>query len=622
MTPMTADLRVEVHDAISWLESKVSALSAVDVALLLLGAALVTWVWLAIRALTRLGPIQVVTLTHDDPDASKPDVTALTALLRERLATNGLSAGAATVPGGSPSADLISAIAKSDIPQVGWIAKLLDALPRPRVPTYTLEATLLRVAPKRGKTTSPVPRLRYWLEVQGSGGTPLLSTVEAVTDALAVERAAAEIIAHISTDAVHVYAPWARWHHVDAVMAYMKGLDLLDRGAKRRAGARREFRRAAAGELTNVLARLQVANIDESRVAQVGPESARVAAQAEVLRTYLDLGMVHTAIVEPRYRGAVLAAMLASSLADRAEAAAKAMAQAEADGNAAALARAEADRDDVAADNARVAEILREPGTADVVGLLQRLARRETSAAYALLRPWYVLLARQRLRYQHELRGAERSRLAETIRISRHCLAARRRPTRLRPAEMLLRSLSIRFWHLGARRSSCGWQAFYNGACFCAILAAGMGESEYARHRSRVLRKRAHAYLTVAFEEAGTLFPATWMVAADPDLATLRAAGHREDPSWKLLLERIKGTPAAQRGYPASPWLHPRVRGVAWASVAAVVALAIKHAVLDAHPDTTGRWLLVVAGTFAVLAFLLYRAARSWSEATFDGPPG
>lgn len=588
MTLVMADIRTGVHDAVHSVEDLVSRLTALDLALLVLVAAVVTWVWLALRALTHLGPIQVVTITHDDKD-SAPDVEALTALMREQLAENGLSAGASTVPGGAPTGDVISAIAKSDIPQVGWVAKLLDALPRPQVPTYTLSATMLRV-PTLDNPRQRLPRLRFWLEAQG-GGAPLHRTVDAKSSEHAVTCAVAEILAHISTNTPHVFAPWARWRDVQALKAYMKGTVAL--GAKRYAVARRRFADAATLEPTNILPRLQMANIDELDAAMVADKERRVVAQAQVLRAYLDLAMEHTELVEPRYRAGVLAAMLRPAVADVSDATVR-----------------------------RVAAILVLPATgrerADVVRTMKRLGLRESGATFALLRVWYVLLSRQRLRYQHELRGDDRRELLQTVRISRHCMAARRGADDPWWATMPLRSASIRFVQLGLLRGFCGWQAYYNAGCFYSLVA---GQTVAGAPQEITLRKRAHRLLLRAVEESGGRLRMAWMIDQDPDLATLRA--HSGDAGWLLLVERADGTRnRIKEGYPASAWLYPRGRGVLWGLAGIVAGTWLLTLIARSVPNGVSGWALALTAVALLPTVLLYRAVHAYREVDFDGPPG
>jgi hypothetical protein len=153
-------IRDFAQDVAGGLEDFFGRLSAVDWILIGLAMLLVIWIVLSLRATTRIGPITVEALTYDGED--KIPVQALTARLRETLARVGFSTPMA-VPAGAPQADLIAAVEASGAPQAAFMAKLLQAMPRPRPPEYTISGVLAGVEPgprnRRGPATShPNPR--------------------------------------------------------------------------------------------------------------------------------------------------------------------------------------------------------------------------------------------------------------------------------------------------------------------------------------------------------------------------------------------------------------------------------------------------------------------------------
>ncbi|MCW2995116.1 MAG: hypothetical protein JWQ18_2611 [Conexibacter sp.] len=607
------DLHTGVHGVLSDVSDRIGRLSALDAALLVVAAAVLTWAVLVLEAVTQVGPVEIATFTHDDAGTAAPQVEALTSLLRERLAHSGLSPAPA-VPGGAPKTDLISAVAASDVPQVAWVAALMNALPRPQVTRYTVRTTIVRV-PGTRDTPVRAPRLRYWLQAEG-GGTPHFSTVTAASDAKAVDRAVAEIFAHISTDAIHVFPAWARWYDIDGLMAYLKGLRLLDRNEVVR--ARAQFARAEALEPTNALPRLQVANLEELGAPKLDEVRDQIAQRASALRRYLDLGLERSELVEPRYRGGVLAAMLASTL------------------------RQTPPRLYDQAPIARMLGITRLPQdrpedvTRKLVFTLEQLAARESSATLALLRRWYVAVARQRVRYRYEPRGDERGRLLQTVRISRHCMAVR---TSISGPDLWLRRLSLRVYHLWLRRIWCGWQAFYNAGCFYAVIAARASSTKgFDDAHARRMRRRAYRCLNRALEESGGRLPVEWMSEDDPDLAGLRPVLGPEDetrraadPEWWLLLRRARRGSADESapppdtvvavGFPARPWVFQRALAIASNVLAACVLAGVVVWLADVKPAV---WAIATVGAAAatVVWIMIRRGDRAFREVRFDGTPG
>ena len=81
-------LQKAARDAVEWIETAATSLSATHWVLVAVAAGAVAWVVTNVRALTRLGPIELQALEHDT--AANVPVKALTATFREALARTGL----------------------------------------------------------------------------------------------------------------------------------------------------------------------------------------------------------------------------------------------------------------------------------------------------------------------------------------------------------------------------------------------------------------------------------------------------------------------------------------------------------------------------------------------------
>jgi hypothetical protein len=441
------------HDVIDGIASWVSSFSAIDfvLAAAILWAAY--WIWSTLRAATRLGPVEVATLDHDEAQA--PDVNALTGLLRERLATAGLLPPP-EVPAGSPQTDLIAAVEASGHPQAPLVARALELVPHPpRSPEYKLNGTILG-----GNGNGSTAGLRYWLQPKHTGRS-LLQTVTETSSEEAVRRAASHIFLEISRDAVHVFPQWAQWSRWEAVREYVDGIE--DRVAEQDEDAVTHFNEACSSQPANLLPQLQLANLREKRAgmkqaAAVDPW-ARPKEQAKALRSYLDIGVARADVVAARYRASVLAGMLATTCElEPGEELTPGRAQA-----------LEEIRDIIGlrSDDGSVVS----PG--EVGRALHDLAAAEAKNAYELVGRFHVLFDKHRLRHRYEPTGLERRRLRRTIAISRHTLRIRRlgndasAPAR---REVRLHKAIVRWIHLGLFRGSAGWNAHYNAGCFYALL--------------------------------------------------------------------------------------------------------------------------------------------------------
>ena len=425
-----------------WVESVegwLSNFSVGDWVAVALALAAVLWIIAGLRALTRLGPIEIEPL-EEEADAHLP-VKSLTATVARRLSKSGLLSPS-EVPGGAPQADFITAVEKSPIPQANWLASLVKLVPRPRPAAYRLGGTV--VVPKTPSAGSamhgislrlrPVREGRELQEFVPAGGKNLHAVAHRVADLAYL---------HIIEDAVAVLPLWARWHDVDAYAAYMDGMDRLESNDD--IGAANRFD-AAAAESSNLLVRVRYANLlERSKAEPIGiadPGAQRALAQARALNAYLRIAKLEASFVEPRYRASVLAAVVASTFEDLPP--------------------------PYQAEVRKAITMIDLPEKVEPT--LRDLSRSEVNAVLELLRPWFTLLRHGRLRHQLELKGAERSQLRKTVILSKHCVWVRQIGYDNDPwtrARLWRRRLAVRL-HLV--NGTVGWQAHYNAASFYALL--------------------------------------------------------------------------------------------------------------------------------------------------------
>ena len=112
-----AELNEIVSDGVRAVEQWLSGLSVADWVFLALGVAAVAWIVTGVKAMTRLGPIEIKPL-EEESEAKQP-IKGLTAVMARRLHACGLISPS-EVPAGAPQADLISAVeASPDCRRVG-----------------------------------------------------------------------------------------------------------------------------------------------------------------------------------------------------------------------------------------------------------------------------------------------------------------------------------------------------------------------------------------------------------------------------------------------------------------------------------------------------------------------
>lgn len=194
------------------------------------------------------------------------------------------------------------------------------------------------------------------------------------------------------------------------------------------------------------MAHLQLANIYEQQ-ALLQPTRLRTAVvQAFALKRYLAILEDFSSIVQAHYRVGIVASALASC--------AEPLSSAEKQLVINALALQGVHSHD------------------QLVPALEALAERENRAALHLLAPLYAVLNEFRARTQYEPRAHERRQLKHSAAISKHCVRARAALEQGGRVErnLRLRELAVRWGHLRFGWGSLSWQAFYNAACFYALL--------------------------------------------------------------------------------------------------------------------------------------------------------
>ncbi|MBE2319413.1 hypothetical protein DVA67_025790 [Solirubrobacter sp. CPCC 204708] len=564
------------RDVVAAIEAWFRDLGAIEFVLLVAIAWAIYWIWSTLRAITRLGPVEVAELEFGGKNDSKPDVKALTTLLRERLAKGGLLPPS-DVPAGSPQTDLIAAVEGSGRPNADWIANLLKLLPHPpRSTAYKLSGTLIK-----GNVQW---HLRYWMQPT-SRGRSVMRTVSGSGEDEVIKAAAAEIFLELTKSAVHVFPQWARWSKPPAFRCYVDGL------GQQGANARAAFEAASEEQFENLLPRLALANLEEicaGELAKTAAPPQAATAQAKAVRLYLDIGVAGSDVISARYRAGISASSLATVCQE------------------------------LSRDNATLTKVCKtvglETGTEQpmaptkVTDALHTLAANEVTAAWQLTGRFHILFAQGRLRHRYEPTGVRRRRLRRSIAIARHTLRARaRRFDTSKPAdlEMRWRRASVRWLHLGLLRASAGWNAHYNAGCFYALVHArahGNSPADPQRSSLRRLRRRAYAELNLAIDQSGGALPEEWLSEGDRDLQSLRDVAEHE---WDLILMRETGTPAAGGSFPEPAWGNPHRRRIAWYGLAVALVAAAVAVLVDLRIDD--RRVLAAAGAMLVVLALATR---------------
>jgi hypothetical protein len=429
---------------------------------------------------------------------------------------------------------------------------------------------------------------------------------------------------HIIDDAAHLLPLWARWSSEEAFAAYMDAIESM--AHNRDISGAEHLDNAASQESTNLLIRLQFANLLERTVSAHEDEACRRALKyARALNAYLRVAKLEPTVVEARYRASVLAAMLASCIV-----------------------KPEAPYLPTVREALPMIQLPSGPpgGDADngeaAASTLSDLSRSESNAVLQLLRPWYTLLRQGRLRHQLEMAGMDRRRLRNTVRISRHCVWLRERKRRIPwyvAPRVLWRWVVVR-WIV---YRSVGWHGHYNAACFDALLFQRRRERWRAAGQAnppngwllRFLQRGALNHLSIAIHDSKGALAWEW-VDRDPDLAEVR---DENDPDWQILAERYRGNGKGKpgdpwwvgvrgrathlvdemsqlRGHPDRPWGAPARRHYAWSVLAIGLAvLVVALAWAGAAESVRLLTALAVLGALATLrAVLLARETwRTWS---------
>jgi hypothetical protein len=488
----------------------VGSITTLGWALLAAAAIAILWVVSALRAQTRLGPIEIAALEYDatdPPDPEAPALLALTAEFRERLWKLGLTPPP-LVPDGAPQADLITAVGEVS-PQAKIVASFLKLLPAPPRPARFKVTSTLTGEPNGLPSACGV---NFMLQ-SFNGAPPYLNAVAAIDHCAALQRAAAQVFKQITMSTPEVFPLWVRWRSVKGLDAYVDGRDFAEDGDL--ISAIDALKHAIEESPFNALAQMQLGNVYEQCAG--GHDSAWDVAyfQALALRRYLETAHMWPRLVEARYRASVVGAALAVSYGALAKKQKETIRLMVPVGSGA-----------LSASGGPFAErrLRRRAAKAPFPARLRTLVERESAATIQMLRLTYTFWWERRLRNQFEQKGVGRRRLSHTARISRHCVGMR--ALNVRPAgeralrrwriKVQARQVLVYVLHLGLGKVNITWQARYNAACFGALLLSG---TYYDGHgtRRRKAEKRTLRNLDNAIREAAGELPKAW-VENDPDL--------------------------------------------------------------------------------------------------------
>ena len=272
-----------VHEVLSGIEETVSGFTTIDFILVVVVFWAIYWVCSTLRAVTRLGPVEVALL--DANGDVKPDVYALTALLRAACSgrPRATAPGPRRVPPSQP--DRSRCGQRSTAGGMDCQGARSDS-ESPRSPEYKVSGTLLRTAPH------PPDRLRYWLQPKYSGASETNTVPPQPSADDVIRYAAAEIFLGIARDVPHVFPRWAHWGAPGAATDYVDG----SRGgwAKTIPAPRRSLKAPGTLRLRTFSRDSKLANIHEAEASMNG---AGAREQAEALREYLYIGVARPDVV-------------------------------------------------------------------------------------------------------------------------------------------------------------------------------------------------------------------------------------------------------------------------------------------------------------------------------------
>jgi hypothetical protein len=507
---IAASFSEHVQSALRDFSHWVGSITTLGWALLAAAAIAILWVVSALRAQTRLGPIEIAALEYDtkvSPSPAAPSLLALTAEFRKRLWMLGLTPPP-LVPDGAPQADLITAVGEVS-PQAKIVASFLKLLPGPPRPArFKVTSTLGDAA--NGTVTGC--GVSFMLQ-SFNGAPPYLNAVSAVNHSAALQHAAALVYRQITMSTPEVFPLWVRWRTVEALDAYVDGRDLAENGDL--TSAIEKLEEAIRESPFNALAQMQLGNVYEQCAGAHNSAWDVAYFQALALRRYLETAHMWPKLVETRYRASVVGAALAYSYAQLTDAKKEAIHR---------MVPVEHGAPVAASGPFAERRTRRRTARTAFAARLRTLVERESAATIQMLRLTYTFWWERRLRNQFEPKGVARRRLSHTARISRHCLGMRalnarpdeERALRRWRLKVQARQVRVHGVHLGLGKANITWQARYNAACFDALLLSG---SYYDGHEGRRARaeKRSLRNLDDALREAAGELPQAW-VENDPDL--------------------------------------------------------------------------------------------------------
>jgi hypothetical protein len=483
--------------------------------------------------------VKVMSKPSDGEGALSPHQVAA---ISELLCRTGLTSPG-PVPGGSPKADVVAAVAAAPVAQAQWLSTLLNLVPFPASATsFEVNVTAM----KNGQWPRPEGICYSLSNVTGSEAVNVV-TIWAKTIDEGVPQAADAIYREVGHYARDVYPRWALWPNALSLEKYREGL-ACDRITNfDEAMACYSAARDAAP--TNMLIRMRMANNADRRSAvPVLPPEEGCYRAIEAIGCYLDVCAFAPTIYQAHYRASVLLGVLADRLEVWGE-----RATPEKD------ALPTSEQQDLGDMQERVSISLRKlliaqrssvTSTTDVGGVITA-ARHQAGdlsrQAGRLLRPWWTLVHEVRLRNRYELKGSLRREARKARAISKLCLALRKQQFDGTPGGVpwgvpglwrLLLRLWIRWRHFFLRWGTAGWQAHYNAACFYALMpeAVGIDGSAYWPDTAW-LRRRALKHLLRAVSEADDQLQTRYVRYADPDLAALRSAR-----DWSPMMDSLYGS--------------------------------------------------------------------------------
>lgn len=521
-----------VHDVLDAVRRELAAFDTLDWVLLGSAATAIALSWRWQLARVRIGTVKVVSNPSDGDGAIAPQQISA---ISEALCLTGLTSPG-PVPGGSPKADIVAAVAAAPLSQAQWLSALLNVIPFP-ASTTSFE---VNVTAREDGPAPDICGISYCLANLTSQQAVNVVTVWGQTIDKAVPATADAIYREVGQYAQDVFPRWAVWPDPESLTNYRDGLKCDKQQQFAEALAYYSLARSLAPN--NMLVRMRIGNnADRQSSSPLLGAEERCSRALEAIDCYLGVCAREPSIYHAHYRASVLLGIMSDRLEMWERGATSADSPAPKPGELQQIWKQL--RDVLATYNASFADSA-EPAV--VIDEGRRQSKEHSRQAGRLLRPWWTLVHEARLRHRYELKGAQRRQARKARAISKLCLELRRQPFDGKPEDVKwgfygLRRLCLRSWvrwrHFFLRWGTSGWQAHYNAACFYALMpeAVGIKGSEYWPDTGW-LRRRSLKHLMYAVSSAGEQLQARYVRYVDPDLASLR-----ETPSWDRTMDNLYG---------------------------------------------------------------------------------